>query len=173
MRYLTHSAQETELWGRALGAWLQAGDTVLLTGELGAGKSVLVRAASRSLGVVGAMPSPTFTLMQPYAGRVPVYHYDLYRLEGEDAFFASGLDEFLGTGVAFIEWPMQGLWMPEPLLEIEIARVEPGSAQLSARGDLPESLPDESARLITLTARGAKARMRALWQGLSFWEVGE
>ncbi|MEG0146241.1 MAG: hypothetical protein RR739_09285, partial [Clostridia bacterium] len=60
----------------------------------------------------------------------------------------------------------------EPLLEIEIARVEPGSAQLSARDDLPESSPDES-RLITLTARGAKARMRALWQGLSYWEVGE
>ena len=68
----------------ALAEMLGAGDTVLLDGDLGAGKSVMARGIARALGVTGAMPSPTFTLLIPYQGRIPVYHFDLYRLADPD-----------------------------------------------------------------------------------------
>ena len=103
---LTASAEETGRFGAALSACLAAGDTVFLRGDLGTGKSVLARGIARGLGVTGNMPSPTFTLMQPYEGRCPVYHFDLYRLDDADSFYEAGLDEYLGgSGVAIVEWP--------------------------------------------------------------------
>ena len=80
MRFKTRSEDDTLALGRALGAFLRPGDALLLSGDLGAGKSVLARGAARALGVDGPMPSPSFTIMFPYEGRVPVYHFDLYRL---------------------------------------------------------------------------------------------
>ena len=90
-----------------LAPMLRAGDTVLLSGDLGAGKSVLSRGIARGMGVKGAMPSPTFTLMIPYQGETgKFYHFDLYRLSDPDEYYAAGLDEFIGgDGVAAVEWP--------------------------------------------------------------------
>lgn len=121
--YTTFSPQQTAALGAALGAFLRAGDAVLLRGGLGAGKSVLARGIARALGVEGPMASPTFTLMQPYEGRsLPLFHFDLYRLEDEDEFYAAGLDEFVGaSGVALIEWPMEGIDYGAPIT-IDMAR---------------------------------------------------
>ena len=106
-QFITHSETETHRLGRRLGGRLRAGDTVLLSGELGAGKSVLARGIARGLGVEGAMPSPTFTLMTVHRGaRFAVYHMDLYRLENAADLIESGLEEYIGgDGVALIEWP--------------------------------------------------------------------
>ena len=106
LRLKTRSEDDTFALGRALGAFLRPGDALLLSGDLGTGKSVLARGAARSLGVEGPMPSPSFTILFPYEGKCPIYHFDLYRLSGPDEFEAAGLYEwFGGAGVCLVEWP--------------------------------------------------------------------
>ena len=123
MRYLTRSESETRALAARFAASLKPGDVVLLHGDLGAGKSVFVRGAARALGVTGAMPSPTFTLLIPYEGRVKLYHFDLYRLSDPEEFYAAGLDEFVGgDGVALIEWPEMAELDPEGAVHVRIAR---------------------------------------------------
>ena len=105
MFYRTHSTDDTLAFGCALGEHLIEGDIVLLNGDLGAGKSVLARGLAGGCGVHEPMPSPTFTLMLAYRGRIPFYHFDLYRLDEPDAYYQAGLDEFVGgDGAAAIEW---------------------------------------------------------------------
>lgn len=123
MRFKTRSEDDTLALGRALGAFLRPGDALLLSGDLGAGKSVLARGAARALGVDGPMPSPSFTIMFPYEGRVPVYHFDLYRLSGPDEFYAAGLDEwFGGPGVCLVEWPEMADLSVHPCVHAAIRR---------------------------------------------------
>lgn len=125
MIYQTRSEAETLRFASALAEMLRAGDTVLLDGDLGAGKSVMARGIARALGVTGAMPSPTFTLLIPYQGRLPVYHFDLYRLADPDEFYAAGLEEFIGgDGVAVVEWPQMAELEPRPALKVFIRRGE-------------------------------------------------
>ena len=124
-RIRTHSEEETRRLGERLGGRLRAGDVVLLSGELGAGKSVLARGIARGMGVAGPVPSPTFVLMTVNRGaRLPLYHMDLYRLEDARALWESGLEEYIGgDGVAVIEWPERALEaMPAKHLAIELSR---------------------------------------------------
>ena len=123
MIYQTRSEAETLRFASARAEMLGAGDTVLLDGDLGAGKSVMARGIARALGVTGAMPSPTFTLLIPYQGRIPVYHFDLYRLADPDEFYAAGLDEFVGgDGVAVVEWPQMAELEPDRSLKLRLRR---------------------------------------------------
>ena len=124
MTFITHSEQETMALAARLSPMLSAGDTVLLEGDLGAGKSVLARGIARGMGVEGPMPSPTFTLMIPYQGETgKFYHFDLYRLSDPDEYYAAGLDEFVGgDGVAVVEWPGMAELDPEPSLRIHLER---------------------------------------------------
>ena len=124
MKYLTHSEADTLRFAGRLAEVLKPGDSVLLHGDLGAGKSVFARGVARALGVTGAMPSPTFTLLIPYEGtHVKLYHFDLYRLNDPDEFYAAGLDEFIGgDGVALIEWPEMADIDPEPALHVTLRR---------------------------------------------------
>ena len=118
------SEADTKRLGSSLGACVRMGDTVLLSGEMGTGKSVLTRAAARSLGICGAVPSPTFTILNIHQGdKMKLYHFDLYRIEEEEAFYEAGLEEFLppADGVAFVEWPDQvPSALPEDALCIEL-----------------------------------------------------
>ena len=118
-RVETVGAAETEALGARLAATLRPGDLVLVEGELGAGKTTFVRGACRELGVTDPVTSPTFTIGQRYAGRVPVSHLDLYRLVGpppgiEQAGAIPGedpalLEDYLGPEtIAFVEWPAAG-----------------------------------------------------------------
>ncbi len=104
---LTHSPQETRLLGRQLAARLRVGDTVLLYGDLGAGKSELTRGIAEGLGISGPIASPSFTILNVYEdGRIPLYHFDWYRLEDAEELFEMGMDEYLcGDGIAVVEWP--------------------------------------------------------------------
>ncbi len=127
MKYRTTSENDTFILASALAEMLAPGDTVMLHGDLGAGKSVFARGVARALGVTGAMPSPTFTLLIPYEGRQKLYHFDLYRLNDPDEFYAAGLDEFIGgDGIAVVEWPEMADIMPEPALDVYISRSDAG-----------------------------------------------
>jgi tRNA threonylcarbamoyladenosine biosynthesis protein TsaE len=117
----TASAAETEALGERLAAALRPGDVVLVSGDLGAGKTTLIRGAARALGVTDPVTSPTFTIGQTYGGRIPVSHLDLYRLADLGQEDPALLDDYLTPeAVAFIEWPGAA----EPLLERVTRRVE-------------------------------------------------
>lgn len=120
MRIETASAVETESAGAELAAGLQAGDVVLVGGELGAGKTTFIRGACRALGVGEPVTSPTFTLGQLYGGRVEVAHLDLYRLTEIAREDSTILDDYLAPErIAFVEWPD----LAEAALERIAARV--------------------------------------------------
>jgi tRNA threonylcarbamoyladenosine biosynthesis protein TsaE len=103
---VTESAAGTEAVGSGIAARLRPGDVVLVSGELGAGKTTLVRGACRALGVKEAVVSPTFTIGRVYRGRIPVAHLDLYRVADLGSEEPGILDDYLtAEGVAFIEWP--------------------------------------------------------------------
>jgi len=115
-------------YGRGLGGRLAPGTVVALTGELGAGKTTLAKAIAEGLGVAEPVTSPTFTLINEYmSGRLPFYHFDLYRL-GEDAGAIEdlGCDEyFFGSGVCVVEWAdMAGGLMPNGAIRIELRHTE-------------------------------------------------
>ena len=123
MKYKTCSEADTLQFAGRLSGLMQAGDSVLLHGDLGVGKSVFARGIARAMGITGAMPSPTFTLLIPYEGEKKLYHFDLYRLNDPDEFYAAGLDEFIGgDGVALIEWPEMAEIDPEPAVHVTICR---------------------------------------------------
>ena len=119
----THNAEETKALGAALAEQLLPGDVLLLRGDLGAGKSELARGVARGLGVAGHVPSPSFTILQVYEdGRLPLYHFDWYRIAGAEELYELSLDEYLyGSGVSVVEWPEMALdAIPETYLEIHI-----------------------------------------------------
>jgi tRNA threonylcarbamoyladenosine biosynthesis protein TsaE len=117
----THSAAETEARGGRLAAELGRGDVVLVSGELGAGKTTLIRGAARALGVREPVTSPTFTIGHTYSGRLPVSHLDLYRLAELDQEDPALLEDYLTPdSVSFIEWPAAA----EPWLDRVTRRVE-------------------------------------------------
>jgi tRNA threonylcarbamoyladenosine biosynthesis protein TsaE len=115
----------TEVFGRRLGRLLFPGAVIALVGPLGAGKTHLTRAVAEGLGIADsrAVSSPTFVLIQEYRARLPVYHFDAYRLRGEGEFFDLGAHEYLeGDGVCLVEWAdrVPGCLPPEHL-RIELA----------------------------------------------------
>jgi len=101
---VTVSEEETRAWGERLARLLRPGDLVLVSGDLGTGKTRLVQGIARGLGVSERVTSPTFALIREYRGRLPLHHVDLYRLE-QDELFSLGLEEYLcGEGVICVEW---------------------------------------------------------------------
>ena len=121
----TASAAETEAVGARIAGDLQPGDVVLVSGELGSGKTTLVRGACRELGVTEPVTSPTFTIGHRYRGRWPVSHLDLYRLEGLGPEEPGLLEDYLATdSVSFIEWPaeLEGAYEAEALGQVRVAR---------------------------------------------------
>ena len=120
---MTHSPAETRALGEKLAHLLLPGDVLLLWGDLGAGKSELTRGIAKGLGVTGPISSPSFTIMNVYDdGRIPLYHFDWYRLQSSEELYEMGMDEYLGgDGVAVIEWPGQcSDAIPETCLSIII-----------------------------------------------------
>lgn len=119
----SHSAAETEALGARVAARLSPGDVVVVGGEVGAGKTTLIRGACRALGIEEPITSPTFTIGQRYGGgRLPVSHLDLYRLESLEGEDPALLDDYLQPdAVAFVEWPAVGSErLGRPALEIRL-----------------------------------------------------
>lgn len=103
---ISKDRKTTENIGRALAGCLQSGDVLLLDGPMGGGKSELARGIARGLGITGTVPSPSFTILNCYReGRVPLYHFDWYRIGDESELYDIGAEEFIGTdGICLIEW---------------------------------------------------------------------
>jgi tRNA threonylcarbamoyladenosine biosynthesis protein TsaE len=122
------SPEQTYTWGTVLGTLLGRGDVLALVGELGAGKTTFTQGIVRGLGVAEDhyIGSPTFTLINEYEGRVPVYHLDFYRIESPSEVVHLGLEEYLdGDGVAIIEWADKiAALLPEEHMMVRLAYVD-------------------------------------------------
>ena len=118
----TASPAETEALGAAVAVQLAPGDVVLVSGELGSGKTTFVRGAARALGVTGPVTSPTFTIGHRYHGTVDVSHLDLYRFHGLSPAEWGDLEPYFDDAVVFVEWPEAGAGaLPEPRLALTLA----------------------------------------------------
>lgn len=118
---ISNSAEETAAIGAQIARRLSGGDIVLVRGDVGTGKTTLIRGACRALGVEGPVTSPTFTVGRRYRGRLPISHLDLYRLAdvGDEA--PGLLDDYLTPDtVAFVEWPAAGERSLHPAVEVRI-----------------------------------------------------
>lgn len=123
-QYPTRSEEETFAIGRKLGEMAQPGQIFCLEGDLGTGKTVLAKGMARGLGVTDDVVSPTFTIVHEYKGRLPFYHFDIYRLEDEDELDEVGWNDYIGSdGVVLIEWADQVQEaMPEDAVWIRIQK---------------------------------------------------
>ncbi len=133
--YLTHSEKETFQLAEKLGRELSPGTVVALTGEIGSGKTVFIKGLSRGLGVKNPdeVKSPTFVLMHIYPGRVPIYHFDLYRLERENELDAIGFDDFASEpkAVSLVEWadrapgriPKDAIWVQIEIINSKTRKI--------------------------------------------------
>jgi len=120
-----NGAGATEAIGEALGSQLQAGDVVVLTGDLGAGKTTMTKGIARALGVSERVTSPTFTIVQEYEGRIPVAHVDVYRLERIQELHDIGFEELLDGRVTVVEWgDAIARALPPDRLDVRIALVD-------------------------------------------------
>ncbi|MGQ9824233.1 MAG: tRNA (adenosine(37)-N6)-threonylcarbamoyltransferase complex ATPase subunit type 1 TsaE [Desulfotomaculales bacterium] len=140
----TNSVSQTMALGEILGRGAEPGDIFCVSGGLGAGKTVLAKGVARGLGVKEEITSPTFTLINEYQGRLPFYHFDVYRLKGSQEMSCLGYEEyFYGPGVTLVEWADRvAEVLPAQRLEIRLETV----------------LDDEKARVVTFLPRGARYR---------------
>ncbi|GAD36970.1 predicted ATPase or kinase [Streptococcus intermedius SK54 = ATCC 27335] len=131
-------------WGEKLGALLQKQDVLILTGDLGAGKTTFTKGLARGLGIKQMIKSPTYTIVREYDGRLPLYHLDVYRI-GEDP-DSIDLDDFLfGDGVTVIEWgELLGASLPSDYLKLTILRKNDGRELVfDAKGRRAKNLLEE------------------------------
>ena len=122
----SHNEEELIQWGQRLGKLLRAGDVLVLTGDLGAGKTTFTKGLALGLGISQMIKSPTYTIVREYDGRLPLYHLDVYRI-GDDP-DSIDLDDFLfGEGVTVIEWgELLGENLPEDCLKLSLLKKEDG-----------------------------------------------
>ena len=105
MKFHSSSAEESVALGKKIGALLKKGDVLALQGPLAAGKTTIAKGIAQALGVEDTITSPTFCLISEYQGRLPLYHFDVYRLQGSDDFANLGAEDMIyGDGVCLIEW---------------------------------------------------------------------
>jgi tRNA threonylcarbamoyladenosine biosynthesis protein TsaE len=129
------SPEETEAVGARIAQTLVPGDVVAVSGELGSGKTTLVRGACRALGVHEPITSPTFTVGHRYKGRVPVSHLDLYRFAGVSAAEWGDLEPYFADAICFVEWPEAGKGvLPWPKVAVSLAHVDHARRRITVEG---------------------------------------
>lgn len=124
LTFMTKKPEETFALGERLAAYLPPGIVILLTGELGAGKTLFAQGIARGLKVSDHVTSPTFTIVNEYQGRLSLFHIDAYRLEGEREMEEIGLEEYFNSsGVTLVEWPERiQPFLPPAYLKIDLQK---------------------------------------------------
>lgn len=142
MTYISHSVQETEALGARLGRTLTGGAVVAYRGGLGMGKTAFTRGLASGLGCRGRVTSPTFTIVNEYPGPLPLYHFDMYRLEDADALFDIGWEDYLDRqGVCAVEWSENvAEALPEHTVYVTISRHPQHDdwREITIEGGIPE-----------------------------------
>ena len=123
MEFYTASAYETEELGARLGRQLRPGAVIAFYGDLGAGKTAFTRGLARGLGIVDPITSPTYTIVNEYPGKIPLFHFDMYRLTSSEDLFDIGWEDYLTRGgVIAVEWSERVEDALEDALKIDIRR---------------------------------------------------
>ena len=125
----TNTAEETIELGRKIGRLLTKGDVIAMQGTLAAGKTTITKGIAESLGVTDTITSPTFCLISEYSGKMPLYHMDVYRLDGGEDFINLGTDDMIyGDGVSIIEWSEKIMAeLPKKTIILKLEPQEDGS----------------------------------------------
>ncbi|MBQ6780392.1 MAG: tRNA (adenosine(37)-N6)-threonylcarbamoyltransferase complex ATPase subunit type 1 TsaE [Treponema sp.] len=133
LTYITRTEEETIALGKKIGSKLQKGDIIALQGTLGAGKTTITKGIAVSLGIEDTITSPTFCLISEYEGKMPLYHMDVYRLEGTEDFINLGVDDMLyGRGVCLIEWSEKIMdELPKKTIILRLVPNEDGSRTIT------------------------------------------
>ena len=136
MEYITNSPSETEAVGAALARVLQPGTIIAYRGDLGAGKTAFTRGLARGLGVTERVTSPTYTIVNEYlGGKMPLFHFDMYRLGSEDELFDIGWDDYLERGgVCAVEWSENVWGAMEDAIVITISRLAEDVRKIEIEG---------------------------------------
>lgn len=140
--YVSHSPEETEAIGEALGRTLQGGEVIAYRGGLGLGKTCFTRGLARGLGFTGRVTSPTFALVQEYTGgRFPLYHFDLYRISSIEDLDTTGFFEYLDTGgVLAVEWSENfTAVLPENTVTVSFERLDDTGRKITVENTGEES----------------------------------
>lgn len=126
MTFHTTSAEETIELGKKIGSLLKKGDIIAMQGTLAAGKTTITKGIAHSLGVKDEITSPTFCLISEYEGKMPLYHMDVYRLEGGEDFINLGVEDLMyGNGVSLIEWSEKVMdELPKKTIILKIEPIE-------------------------------------------------
>ena len=133
VEFITNSERETEELGVRLAERLEPGNVVAFTGDLGAGKTAFTRGLARGLGITDRVTSPTFTIVNEYeGGRLPLFHFDMYRLSSSDELFDIGWEDYLARGgVCAVEWSENvSDALEEDVISVEIYRGETDSRRI-------------------------------------------
>ena len=136
MEFITNSPQETEALGQKLGQALPAGTVIAYRGDLGAGKTAFTRGLARGLGIQDPVTSPTYTIVNEYlGGRVPLFHFDMYRLHSADDLFDIGWDDYLERqGICAVEWSENVAEAMEDPLVVTICKTGEESRKITLEG---------------------------------------
>lgn len=123
--FITKSTTETENIGREFAKTLRAGDFVAMFGDLGAGKTAFVRGAMQYLAPSARPQSPTYTIVNEYPGRIPVYHFDMYRIDDEDSLYSTGYYDYTESeGICFAEWCEKIIpYLPPEYFTVKIEKI--------------------------------------------------
>ncbi len=134
MTFHTKSSEETIALGEKIGSHLKPGDVIAMTGTLAAGKTTITKGIAKALGIDDTVTSPTFCLISEYEGKkMPLYHMDVYRLDGAEDFINLGVDDMLyGSGVCIIEWSEKvSSELPKKTIKLDIKTSEDGGRDIT------------------------------------------
>ena len=138
MKYITHSPEETQALGSALAAVLQPGTVLAYTGDLGAGKTAFTRGIARGLGIREPVTSPTYTIVNEYPqGRLPLFHFDMYRLTSSEDLWDIGWEDYLQRGgICCVEWSENVADAMEDAIRIHIEKLDETSRAITIEGGI-------------------------------------